>query len=180
MVYAAVEKGAVVGNKKKSVFLIEIAAHQLPPLQIQVIRRLIDQEEIVLRGKQDRKLQFRLLAAAEGGIGAVQHRLVQPQSRHFALQAPEFIRRIHLLRGLDRQGLRTLHGKRKIGKRHACGDRPLIGKLPQKQAEKGRLPSPVASGEAQLPVRVDLKADVIKDGLIAAVIGKTQIVYLNQ
>ena len=44
-----------------------------------MVCRLVDQQIVLLRRKQDRKLQLCLLASAERGIGPEQDRLVEPK-----------------------------------------------------------------------------------------------------
>ena len=52
--------------------------------------------------------------------------------------------------------------------------------LSQKQVQKGGLAPSVSAGEAQLPVGINLKADIFKNWFMTAVIGKGQIGNLNQ
>lgn len=145
-----------------------------------MVCRLVDQQIVLLRRKQDRKLQLCLLASAERGIGPEQDRLVEPQLFHLALQPPELIIRLHFRDGVDGRCLRTTDQIREIGNRRARGDLSLIGICPAQQAKQRCFSAPVASDKAESPAGVDLEAGILKNRLVASIIGKRQIFDVDQ
>ena len=83
------------GHQNEALFRTQILAHQLPAPDIQMVRRLVDEQEVVLFGKQNCKLEFCLFAVAQGAVGTVKHLIIQLQFRHFPLNLPIFVVRVH-------------------------------------------------------------------------------------
>ena len=160
------------GHQNEPLFGIQIPAHQLPSPDIQMVCGLINEQEVILPGKQYRQLQLRLLSVAQGAVGTVQHLVIQLQLVHFTLHPPVFIVRIHGFHRIYGKLPSVRHGIREIGKPYRCGNTPLIRVPPQKQVQKGGLTPSVPAGKAQTPVGINLKADILKNVFIAAVIGK--------
>ena len=172
VIHAAVQERAVMGHQNEAPLAIQVPAHQLTALNIQVVRRLVDQQEVVLLGKQHRKLQFCLFAVAERSIGTVQNLILQPQLVHLTSYTPVFVVGVHGLHSLDGELSGVCHMVGKVGKGHRSGNAAPVLVLPQKQIQKGGLAPAIAPGEAQPPVGVQLKADIFEDVFIAAVVGK--------
>ena len=88
--------------------------------------------------------------------------------------------RIHGFHRVDGKDALVRHKIREVGKLYRGGNTALIFILSKKQIQKGSLTTPVPSSESQFPVRINLETDILKNILIAAVIGKGQIGNLNQ
>ena len=104
--------------------------------------------------------------------GAVEHVLLQLQPRHLPQEPPALQSRLQLLQRLPGEPVRVPGLPGKIAEAHRRRDLPPIFIVPHQKAEEGGLSPTVASGEAQLPIGVDLKAQVLKYIVITAVIGK--------
>ena len=180
MIHAAIQKRPVVGHQNKALFRTQILAHQPPAPDIQMVCRLVNEQKIVLFGKQYRKLELRLFPVAQGAVGPIKHLVVQLQFCHFPLNLPIFVVRIHGFHRVNGQDALVCHGIWKIRKLHRSGNPALIVVFSQKQIQEGGFAPAVPAGEAQTPVGIDLEADVLKNVFIAAVIGKCQIGNLNQ
>ena len=85
MVHAAVEQGAVVGDQDKPLFPVQIPAHGVARLLVQMVGRLVDEQEPVLVEEQGRQQHLGLLAVAQGTKRAVQHLRIHPQQGQFPL-----------------------------------------------------------------------------------------------
>ena len=180
MIHAAIQECSVVGYQDKPPLGIQIPAHQLPPPDIQMVRRLVNQQEIVFLAEQHRQLELGPLSVAQRLIGAVKHLVIQLELPHLPGDLPVFKGWIHCLRRLQRGGAAVRHRVREIGKIHRRADASLVLELSPEQIHKGRFSPAIPAGKAQLPVCIQLKADVFKNVLVAALIGKGQILYLNQ
>ena len=172
MVYAAVQECSVVGHQDEPLFRAQIPAHQLPPPDVQVVRGFINQQKVVLLGKQHRKLELCLLPIAQGVIGAVEYPVIQMQIRHFPLNFPIFIVRVHGFHRVNGKNAFVLHGIREVGKGNRGGNAALIVIFSQKQIQKGSFAPAIPADKAQTPARVNLKADILKNVFVTALIGK--------
>ena len=141
---------------------------------------LVDEEEALLPQEEDGQEHLGPLPVGEAPIGAVQDRPVQLQSRQLPLQLPGLAAGGKALRHLRHGPLRLLHRVGEVGEVHGGANLPLVGVLPQQEPEEGGLSPAVPAHEAQAPVGVDLEADVLKDILIAAVVGKGQVLYVDE
>ena len=80
MVHAPVQKRPVVGDKQEAPAAVaEILGKQLPPLLVQVVGGLVQHGPAPLVQKQGGQEHPGLLPSAQGGEGALQHLLIQPQ-----------------------------------------------------------------------------------------------------
>ena len=70
-------------------------------------------------------------------------------------------------------GTADWHRKREVVEIHLCGNLTFIGILSEKQVKERCLSPAVSSGKAQLPVRIHLKADIFKNGIVTAFVGKS-------
>ena len=69
---------------------------------------------------------------------------------------------------------------REVIKADACGNAAGILKLTHQQLQKRRLAAAVASGEAEPPAGVYLKAHVVEHLFGAAIVCKAEILYINK
>ena len=145
-----------------------------------MVRRLVNQQKVVLPGKQHRQLKLGLLAAGQSLIGAVQKLLGQVQIIHLPGQPPAAVFRMDFLHHVHRQPAFVRYRVREVRKFHRGGNTPLIVIFSLQQVQERGFSPAVSAGEAQLPIRVNLKADMVKNGFIAAVVGKGKVGYLNQ
>ena len=179
MVDAAVEECPVVGDQQKALFAAEIAADQSPSRLIEMVGRLVDQQKAVFAGKEHRQQNFGLLAAGKRGKWPVQQLLRQFKRRKLPQEAPLRHVRADALQQVDGILRRIRYGVGKIVEAHACVDRALIGVFSLQKPQKRGFAAAVAADQSQPPVGVQLKADVFKDVVIAAVIAERKVSYLN-
>ena len=174
MVHAAVEKGAVMADQQKAVLAPEIARHQLAPVRVQMVGRLVDQGIGILPRKQRAEQRLGLFAPAERAKGTFQRLLPNAQQLPFPQDLP-------LLRAGRRQpehlqgrqgGVRHLIGK--IYRLQREANRALKRHAPCHQAKQRGLASPVAADQPQPPAGVQIQVQMFKNGL-AARIGKGKI-----
>ena len=180
MVHTPIQKCPVMGNQDKSFLFHQIITDQLPPLCIQVVGGLVNEQKAVFPQKQGRQQYLGPLPITQGGEGAVQHILRQLQKGEFPQQSPGLQHGIHPLQHIYRQILRILHRIGEILKFHTGVNTPLIGKFPHQQTQKRRFPAAVAPNKSKAPVGIHLKADILKNRPHASLIGKAQIRNRNQ
>ena len=141
---------------------------------------LVDEEEISLLQKECRQQRLGLLAVGQGVERSMERRLFHLQAVKLPQELPVLGLGAYLPQDILGGGFGMFHRVGKIVKRHRGADASFIGIPPQKQHKKGGLPPAVSAHKAQLPVGVNLKADVVKDRIIAAGIGKCEVFHLNQ
>ena len=180
MVHAAVQEGPVVGHQKKALLSAEIAAHHLSSVGIQVIGGLIDEREASFPKEEQGQQKLGLLPVGKGVIGAVEDLFLQLQPGHLPQETPALQSRLQLLQRIPGQPLRVDGFTGKVFKAHRGRDAAPVFVLPQQQAQKGGLAPAVAAGEAQLPVGVELKAHVLEDLVVAAVVSKRKMRNVDQ
>ena len=64
MVNASIQKCPVMGYQDKSLFPTQVLAHQFPSPDIQVVRGFINEQKVILFGKENRQLEFRPFSVA--------------------------------------------------------------------------------------------------------------------
>ena len=127
VIYAAVQKGAVVGHQQEALFAAEIAAHQRPPQLIQMVGGLVDEEKAVFPGKEHGQQELGLLAAGQRGKGTVQCVLRHLQRRQLPQEPPRSHVGADALQQLHGTQRWVLHGVGKIVEAHAGVYCALIG-----------------------------------------------------
>ncbi|MNC24488.1 hypothetical protein D3C75_725430 [compost metagenome] len=175
MVHTIVQKSPVMGYQNIAAFAPQIVADLLPCSHIQMVGRFINKQEPVFLQEQRRQQHFRLLSVGQGFEGAVQGFLAHLQKSQLPHQLPMDIIRINLRDHIQGIVLRMGNRKREILELHTCAYLAAVFIFAQQQIQEGCFSSAVTPCKPQLPVCIDLKAYVLKNIVIAAVITKRQI-----
>ena len=180
VVHAAVQEIPVVGHQQKAPLFPEVRRRGPPSGGVQMVGGLVDEEIPLLPAEQRRQQALGLLPAGERVEGPVQRPGVHPQQARLPQKLPLLRRRADGAEDVQRHPGRVRHliGEVRAGQR--MGDAAAMGILPHQQPQKGGLSPAVAAQKAQLPVRVELKAHMVIDIVIAARIGKGQVIHPNQ
>ena len=180
VVHAAVEESAVVTDEDEALFPVQITADLRAPLDVEVVGRLVDEQEAVLSCEKQCQQQLGLLALRERPEAPLQQLPAQSQRGHLPLEPPARHLGAELLGRIAGERVRPRLRKGKVIEGQRGLDRSLVGILPHQQLQKARLAAAVAADEAQLPLAVDLKAYVFEYRIIAARIGKAEVGHLDQ
>ena len=101
------------GYQNKAAFAAQIGGNPRPGALVEVVGRLVDEQERVVPAEQRREQQLGLLTVAEGGKRLRQHRLVHVQAAKLPQQAP-FLR--------VRTDFRQYGGRLPFGAFHRIGE----------------------------------------------------------
>ena len=175
VVHTLVQERPVMGHQQKSPLPGQIAPQLPPPLQVQVVGGLVDQQKGILLQKHGRQQHLRPLPVGEDGEGLFQGLLRQVQQPQLPLDLPVLRLRRDLPHHLQPCPGQVRHLVGEVLERHGGGDGAAVGVLPLQQPQEGGLPPAVPPGESQLPAGVDLKAHMVKDQLRTALISKCQV-----
>ena len=126
MIHTAVEEGAVMRDQQEAALGFQVIRDQRAGLRVQMVGRLVDQQEAVVPRKQQREQQPHLLAAGERAERAVQHLVRQVQPVHLACELPVFVVRLHVLNDADRVLVRVGDGKGEVVEGHIRADRAPV------------------------------------------------------
>ena len=173
MVHAAVEEAAVVRDQDKPFFLFQVGGQLVPRFGVKVVRRLVDEQKMPLPQKQRGQQHLGLLAMGKRAERPPQRPLVDAQQREFAQKLPGLGLGAQFRQQLLRAAGGVPHRVREIVERYRRCDRAAVGVTAQQQLQKRRLAAAVAADEAQLPVGVDLEADMLKNGIVAGRVAET-------
>ena len=177
VVHAPVEEGAVVRDQQEAPLPREIGGHLRAGSRVQVVGRLVDEQEGVRREEHGRQQRAGLLAARERGKRPVERRLRQADAPGLARDLPVGGRGRGLLQhGAGwTLGVGDRAGEAAAGQGHR--DAPAPGQLAGQQPGQRGLAAPVAADQPQPPVGVQRQRQVVKDVLRAAVIAKCEMGY---
>ena len=179
VIHAAVQERPVVGHQQEPLFAAEIPAHQLPARAVEVVGGLVDEQEAVFPGKEHRQQQLGLLTPGQRGKRPVQRVLGHLQRRQFPQKPPRGHIRADARQQLHGGLRRVRHVEGEVVKAHAGVYRALIGVLPLQEPQQRGLAAPVSARQPQPPVGVELKADVFKDVVVAALVAEREVGYFN-
>lgn len=180
MIDAVVEESSIVRDEDETPLSVQVVADDGPSLGVEMVRRLVDEQKAVLLQEKGGQQGLGPFPAGEGGKRAVERVFDQIEERELSQDLPLLTLRRD---GLDdSQRLLRAVGDvvGKVIEGDACRDGAAVLEAAEKEIQKGCLPSPVSSGEAELPVRVDLKADVLEDRLQSALVGEGQVGDVDQ
>ena len=175
MINAAVQKTPVMGHQDKSFLPLQILRHDFSGLRVQMIGRLIDQQEMAAVQKQSREKYLGLLPVGKCAKRPPEHIRVHFQPGQLPHQLPFLCRRADFRKHFLRQPAGVLH---RIGKiveldRHLYRSAVFIFSL--QEIEKSCFPSSVPSDKTKFPVCIDLKTDIFKNIIITRRVGKRKV-----
>lgn len=162
-------------DEQEAALAFQVIRHQRAGFRVQMVGRLVDQQEAVFARKQQREQQPHLLAAGQRAERPVQDLVRKRQPVQLAREPPVFVVRLHVLDHTDCVLARVGDGKREIVARHGGADRAAAGQRALEQPQQRRFAAPVAADQTEPPVGVQPEGNVLKDSVIAALIGKGQI-----
>ena len=177
MVHAGIQQVPVVGNQQKSFFLTQVFLDNFSGSLVQMVCRLVDEQEIIFSGKKNRKHDSRALPMAERSKGAVKqlrihlHFIKLHDDPPFLAVRRKFIQEI---RHTFRKPL-FFNLKGKIIKRHGSLNTPLIFIFSKQQIQKSRLSLAVPSNKSQFPIGIYAKRYLFKNIFKTALIAEGQI-----
>ena len=88
MVNNGIKEGRIVRDKDEAFLACQVSADRKPRLRIQVVRGLVNQEEIPFAGEEHREHYFRALAKGEFAERTVEVLCVKVEFVHLAEYAP--------------------------------------------------------------------------------------------
>lgn len=166
-------------DQNKTAFARQIIAHELSPFHVQMVGRFVDEQEAVFLQEQGREHYLCLLAIRQGRKRPVQHILGHLQQIQLAHEFPVDIVRKYFADDIHGQIFRIFNLERKILKSNIGGDMAAVFVFALKQVQKRRFPPAVPPRKPQFPSGIDLKANVFKNVIVTALIGKSQIRHFN-
>ena len=166
-------------QQKAPVQPAQIVRNQLPPRFVQVVGWLVNHGVGPLVQKEGGQQGPGLLPAAEGGEGAVQQFLLQPQLGQLPAQPPLLLGGHSLQKNVHSSapGIVYRPGPAQAGL--AEGYVPPALQFPRQQAEQGGFPPAVPAHKSQLPVGVQLEVQALKNRGVVPLVGEMQILYRN-
>ena len=174
MVRAGIEKIPVMRNQNEPFLSGKIRFDDLPGTAIEMIGRLVNQQEFILPREQDRQHQLRALAKTECPKRPVQKLRIQRKIRHLAHHLPVLRFRLPFADQFFRRAL-LIFLRYEIGEiieKDACLNASLKGILPHQQLQEGSLPLTVPSDEPEFPAGVDGERHIFKNRSTRSFIGK--------
>ena len=167
------------GDQKEPLLPPQVGRHLGPAPGVQVVGGLVDQRNPPRLQEQGRQQHLGPLPLGQGGKGPLQGLRLQPQQRQLPLHLPA-------LRGGTQPGEHRLHRPGRVGDRGGeiaepgrGLDAPPVLQLPHQQPEQGGLAPAVAAHQPQLPVGVQLQADVLKYIAVSRRVAKGEMLNLN-
>ena len=175
MIDTDVQKGAVVRDEQEAALGFQVIRNQRAGFRVQMVGRLVNQQEAVFPREQQREQQLNLFPAGKRAERTVQDIVRQVQPVHLARKLPVFVVRLYIFDHADRVLGRVGDGKGEVVERHSRTDRALVLVFVLQQLEQRGLAAAVAADQSKPPVRVQPERDIFEDVVIAAVIGKGQV-----
>ncbi len=179
MINACIQKIPVMGYQNKSFFSCQIFLYRLSRFPVQVIRRFIDQKEIIFPGKQNRQHHLGPLAKTQRSKRSVQNPAVQSKFIQFAENPPLLYSGFQLIHEFRCGPLHILlfYLIRKIIERRIRADRTLVFIFSEQQVQKSRFSLSIPSYKSQLPIRVNGKRHIFKYIVKTSLIIKSEVIY---
>ena len=179
VVNAAVQKLPVVGDQNEALLPFQVGRNQRPGLGIQMVGWLVNQQEVPRIQEQRRQQHLGLLPVGEGVKGPVQNILADMEPGQLPQQLPGLGLGADIQQNVPGVPLRAGDRVREIVKLNTGADASLVVVFPQQKVQKGGFSPAISPNKAQLPVGIDLKADILEYGIEAGWIGKGEIFNLN-
>ena len=178
MIRTRIKQITVVRDKDKALLRCEILTNILSCLRIEVIGRLIDQQKVILTGKQNCKQYLCTLSETERFKRTIQHLSIFVKLRQFAYHAPLFAIFPQLLGKICRCLFHLLrcYQIRKIGNRDGLCKSSASRKLTCKQSEKCCFSFSVSADKSEFPICIKCKGCVFKYRLYRTIIAECKAV----
>ena len=178
MVDTAIQQVTVMGNENEAVFLCKVSLYSFTGGAVEMVSRFIYQQKIILTCEQDRKEDLSAFAVAESMKRTVKQFRIFIKLSEFAYYLPflavgldigkEFrSREFHILIG---------NGVGEIAESDGSGNRTTERIFSHKDVQESSFPLAVSADEAQLPVCINGKGDILENIIEAPLVVKSKIV----
>ena len=164
------------GHQNKALFALQVFPDAGTPFLIQMVRGLVNEQELILPGKQDRQHHLRSLSVAQRRKSPVQHVCVHMEKCQLPAQLPELIVRIQFFHNLQNCFFHILYLEWKVVKAFLRGDAASVFIRSHQKLQKRGLSPSVSCDKTQFPVCINLKGHVLENIVGTSLIIKRQMI----